>query len=142
MSELTINQSDHEGIQILELEGRLVFGDSELSFRAAIARLQDAKEVNVILDLKDTKEIDLDGLGALSLCATKLRESGGAMKLLNPNSAKLESSIFVKLETGFAVFTDQQEAIDSFFPGRTLPHFDILDFVEELKKHPTADVAS
>jgi hypothetical protein len=64
------------------------------------------------------------------------------MKLLNPNSAKLESSIFVKLETGFAVFTDQQEAIDSFFPGRTLPHFDILDFVEELKKHPTADVAS
>jgi anti-sigma B factor antagonist len=140
--DLVINQSVKEGIHILALQGSLVFGDSELSLRASITQLQEAKECNVILDLKDTSEIDLDGLGALSLCATNLRESGGAMKLLNPNSAKLDSGIFMKLETDFAVFTDQQEAIDSFFPDRTLPHFDILDFVEELKKHPIENAAS
>jgi anti-sigma B factor antagonist len=61
------------------------------------------------------------------------------MKLLNPDSSNLDSSILMKLESDFEVFTDQQDAIDSFFPDRATPHFDILDFVKELKKRPLSD---
>jgi anti-sigma B factor antagonist len=140
--DLTINQSVKEGIQILELQGKLVFGDAESSLLASIVRLQRAKEFNVVLDMKDTTEIDIDGLGTLFLCSTKLREAGGALKLLNPNSDKLDPNIFLMLQTDFRVFTDQQEAIDSFFPDRAIPKFDILDFVDNLKKHPSSDAAS
>jgi len=38
------------------------------------------------------------------------------------------------LATVFEIFTDEQDAVNSFFPDRKLKQFDILSFVQELKK--------
>jgi anti-sigma B factor antagonist len=39
-----------------------------------------------------------------------------------------------KLATVFDLFTDEQDAINSFFPDRAIKTFDILNFVEQMKK--------
>jgi len=39
-----------------------------------------------------------------------------------------------KLATVFDLFTDEQDAVNSFFPDREIKKFDILNFVEEMKK--------
>ncbi len=39
-----------------------------------------------------------------------------------------------KLATVFDLFTDEQDAVNSFFPDRAIKTFDILSFVEQMKK--------
>jgi hypothetical protein len=46
--------------------------------------------------------------------------------------------ILLKLDTVFDSFTSELDAIDSFFQDRVVPHFDILEFVEEQKKRSLA----
>ncbi len=78
--------------------------------------------------------MDSTGLGALVMAATTLRKSGGAIKLLNLNKRNLELLVLTKLATVFDLFTDEQDAVNSFFPDREIRAFDILSFVEQLKK--------
>jgi hypothetical protein len=91
--------------------------------------------------MQETYEVDLDGVDAIKLCGANLRDAGGALKLLSPCAAKLDSNTFLTLETNFEVFTDLQDAIDSFFPDRAVPQFDILTFAKGLKKHPLPDAS-
>jgi len=39
-----------------------------------------------------------------------------------------------KLATVFDLFTDEQDAVNSFYPDREIKKFDILNFVEQMKK--------
>jgi anti-sigma B factor antagonist len=68
------------------------------------------------------------------MCATTQRKAGGALKLLNLNRRNIELLVMTKLATVFDLFTDEQDAINSFFPDRAIKTFDILNFVEQMKK--------
>ena len=61
-------------------------------------------------------------------CLTK---AGGALKLMKVNKRNVELLALTKLHTIFEVFTEEQDAVNSFFPGREVKHFDILKFVSE-----------
>jgi anti-sigma B factor antagonist len=78
--------------------------------------------------------IDSTGLGTLVVCYNTLQKAGGALKLLNLNCRNTELLILTKLSTVFELFDDEQEAVNSFFPGREIRHFDILSFVEESRR--------
>jgi anti-sigma B factor antagonist len=65
--------------------------------------------------------------------------SGGALKLLNLNRDRFSLSLLTKLDTVFDVFTDEQDAIDSFFPDRAARHFDILEWVRGQEKRAEHD---
>jgi anti-sigma B factor antagonist len=39
-----------------------------------------------------------------------------------------------KLATVFETFNDEQDAVNSFFPDRKLNQFDILSFVQQMRK--------
>ena len=127
---LEIRDSLREGIYILSLKGRLTVGESN-SIREKINELIAAGHVNVILDLSDVDYVDSTGLGTMVICFTSLKKHGGALKLVNPNKRNVELLLLTKLHTIFQVFTDVQEAVNSFFPGREIKHFDILQFVKE-----------
>jgi len=63
--DLQLQQREKEGIQILDLHGRLIEGATEARLRAVIIELAEARTVNVILNFAGVTEIDTDGLGAL-----------------------------------------------------------------------------
>jgi len=126
---LEIQESSREGITILALKGRLTVGEAG-SVREAVQALAAAGKTKVVLDLSNVDYIDSTGLGALVICYTSLKRLDGAIKLVNPNKRNLELLLLTKLHTIFEVFTEVQDAINSFFPGRQIKHFDILSFVK------------
>lgn len=129
---LEIAQREREGIVILDMKGRLKAGDEATRFREKIAGL--AKASNAVLNLGGVDYIDSTGLGALVMCATSLRKAGGNMKLVNLNRRNIELLVMTKLATVFEIFTDEQDAVNSYFPDRKIRTFDILEFVQQMKK--------
>lgn len=134
--DLKLNQRESEGIRILDLHGRLIIGEPESMLRTEIIALANAKDVNVILNLEGVAAIDDDGLGALVFCWARIASSGGALKLLSRTRLHLSLMVVTKLATVFEFFTNEQEAVDSFFPDRAVRPYDILEFVEEQEKLP------
>jgi anti-sigma B factor antagonist len=134
-----LDQREKEGIWILDLRGHLIIGDSEAILRTAIVALAESRAVNVILNFAGVTEIDGDGLGALVFCHARIVRSGGVLKLL---SLPLHLSLMVltKLDTVFEVFTEEQDAVNSFFPDRAVRHYDILEWVQEQGKRQAPDL--
>ena len=130
---LEIEQTEREGVAILELKGRITAGPEVGAVREKIAGLDSAGERNVALDLAGVDYIDSTGLGALVLCALTLRKNGGALKLVHLNRRHLELLVMTKLTAVFDTFTDVQDAVNSFFPDRKINAFDILEFVHRMK---------
>ena len=131
---LEIQQKTHEGVVILDIKGRLTVGPEATQLRDQVSALAAAGSKNVILNLAEVDYIDSTGLGALVICATTLRKVGGDVKLLNLNKRNLELLVITKLATVFALFTDEQDAVNAFFPDREIKTFDILSFVQQLKR--------
>ena len=131
---LEIQQRTHEEVVILDIKGRLTLGPEATQLREQVSALAAAGSKNVILNLAEVNYIDSTGLGALVMCATTLRKAGGDVKLLNLNKRTLELLVITKLATVFALFTDEQDAVNSFFPDREIKAFDILSYVQQLKR--------
>src|SRR5215469_13092310 len=127
---LEIQESVREDIVVLAPKGRLTVGESN-SIREKINEVSAGGHVNVILDLTNVEYVDSTGLGTLVICYTSLKKQGGALKLVNPNKRNVELLLLTKLHTIFQVFNDVQAAVNSYFPGREIKHFDILQFVKE-----------
>jgi hypothetical protein len=89
--------------------------------------------VNVILNCEELNEIDEDGLGFLVACSTRLVKVGGALKLLNLRRDHLDLLVLARLEGAFDVFTDEISAVNSFFPERAVPSFDLLEYARRQK---------
>lgn len=131
---LEIQRKEHEGITILEMKGRVTVGPEATALREAVAAAIADGVRKLVLNLAQVDFIDSTGLGALVMCSTSLRKVGGTVKLLNLTRRNIELLVMTKLTTVFETFTDEQDAVNSFFPDRKLNQFDILSFVQQLKK--------
>ena len=134
---LEITQREYEGIQILDLKGRLTLGQEDLDFRSELERLLTAGMYRVALNLSDLRELDSTGLGTLLSALRKLRQAGGTLAIYNMHPAHIEQMVEAQLEAALEVFPTEQDAIDSFFPDRKIKTYDLLEFVEAVK--PASD---
>lgn len=126
---IEIRETDREGIVVLSLKGRLTVGEAQ-AIRDKVNELLAKGRNNIILDLGGVDYIDSTGLGSMVICFTTIKKSGGALKLLNLNKRNIELLLLTKLHTIFEVFSDEQDAVNSFFPDREIKRFDILQFVQ------------
>ena len=131
---LDIHQREREGVVILELKGRITVGKEAGALRDKVSALNEAGTRNIVLDLAGVDYIDSTGLGALVMCCTSLRRNGGNMRLLNLNRRNIELLVMTKLATVFEIFTDEQDAVNSYYPDRKIKTFDILSFVQQMNK--------
>jgi anti-sigma B factor antagonist len=131
---LDFQQREREGITVLDLNGRITVGPEASLLRETVARLSAEGKKNLVLELSKVDFIDSTGLGALVICATSLRKSGGNVKLVNLNRRNIELLVMTKLATVFEIFTDEQDAISSYYPDRKIKTFDILDFVQKMNE--------
>jgi anti-anti-sigma regulatory factor len=74
---LEIIGREQEGIEILNLNGRLTFGQEDLDFRSELDRLVKSVQLRVALNLADLRQLDTTGLGTLLFALAKLRKAGG-----------------------------------------------------------------
>ena len=82
------------------------------------------------MNLNDVSEIDTTGLGTLLFALGKLRKARGGLALVNLKPSHIELLVETQLATVFEVFKTDQDAINSFFPGREFHRYDILEFVQ------------
>jgi anti-sigma B factor antagonist len=127
---LEIATREKEGIVILDLDGRLTVGEESSRLREQISSTVAAGNKNAILNLEKVDYIDSTGLGTMVICYTTLRKAGGALKLANLDKRAIELLVLTKLATVFEIYTDEQDAVNSFFPNREIRRFDILSFVQ------------
>ena len=131
---LEIHRKEHEGVTILDMKGRITVGPEATALREAVAAAVTDGIRQLVLNLAQVDFIDSTGLGAVVMCSTTMRKAGGTVKLLNLNRRNIELLVMTKLATVFEIFTDEQDAVNSFFPDRKLNQFDILSFVQQMKK--------
>jgi anti-sigma B factor antagonist len=127
---LEIERQQTEGIVILRLRGRLVAGEEASTFRQLVTEEIERGNAKAILDLRAVDYIDSTGLGQLVAAHSAFEKAGGDLKLLNLSKRSAELLILTKLTTVFEMYDDEQGAVNSFFPGREVRHFDILEFVK------------
>ena len=126
---LEINQREQEGVQIIDLKGHLTFGPGDSHFRSELDKLVLAKQIRVVLNLEALGEIDTAGLGTLLFALAKLQKAGGGLALVNLKPLHIAVVLEAKLVAIFEVYKTDQDAINSFFPGREAQRYDILAFV-------------
>jgi anti-sigma B factor antagonist len=130
---LKITERQNSGIAVLDLEGRLVAGETATLLRDTLTRLAEAHHNRVVLQMSGVNYIDSTGLGSLVMCHATLGRLGGGLRLCRLTTRSLELLLLTKLTTVFELYEDEQNAVNSFFPGRTIQKFDILSFVESHK---------
>jgi len=126
-----ITKETKEGIVILGLQGRLIVGDSVSKLRETVNQQIAAGSTKVVLNLRDVDYIDSTGLGGMVICLTTLQKAGGGLKLVHVNRRNMELLELTNLTKIFGIFEDEQNAVNSFFPGREIKKFDVLSFVKE-----------
>lgn len=126
---LEIRRREQEGILILQLKGRLTFGPEDLLLNDELRYALAARSSHLVIDLGGVDKIDSAGLGTLLYARAELRKAGGGLALANLHPAHMKALLVARLETVFDVFADAQDAVNSFFPDRKVPHYDLLELV-------------
>lgn len=130
---LEIHERETEGIRIIDLKGRLTAGEAG-AVRDRVRELLTTGAKQFIFNLQEVDYIDSTGLGAMVMCYTGVEKAGGGLKLLSLNRRNVELLVLTKLTTVFELFSEEQDAVNSFFPNREIRHFDILDFVRRQRE--------
>ncbi len=128
---LEIKRREREGIDLLDLNGRITAGKDVAAFRAAVEQVSGTPP-RLVLNMKGVDYVDSTGLGALVMCANRISQLKGAAKLAEVNRRNIELLVMTKIDTIFEIFDDETEAVNSFFPERAIRRFDILSFVRHL----------
>ena len=128
------NLREKEGITIVDLQGRLMVGDTATRLREQTRSLIAGGKKDLVLNLAGVDYIDSTGLGCMVICYTTLQKAGGTLKLIKLNRRNIELLLLTKLSTIFEIFGEEQDAINSFFPEREIKRFDILSFVQQQKE--------
>lgn len=131
---LEISQREREGVVLLDLKGRITIGSEASAFREAFEKIGAQPGSRLLLNMLAVDYVDSTGLGAMVMCSNHLKNSNGVAKLVNVNRRNIELLVMTKIDAIFEVFEDETDAINSFFPGRTVKRFDILSFVRQMNE--------
>jgi anti-sigma B factor antagonist len=132
---LEVHQREKEGIAILDLKGKLVLGGGDIALRDFVQGLLDGGDRKLALNLAQISEIDTAGNGVLLFISAEYGKAEGKLVLFNIAHSHGKLYEMARLETVIEIYRDELDAINSFFPGRTPPHYDILEYVESQPPH-------
>lgn len=131
---LEIHHREREGIEILDLKGRITIGEEDLLLRDELQRLIKSGKRKVILNLQEISLIDSVGVGTLIYARTTLGNLGGGLALVNLKLSHLELFLLLKLEVVFDIYHEELDAVNSFFPERVVNRVDVLSLVQYLRE--------
>lgn len=129
---LSITLTEKEGIQALELEGRLTLGSEEVIFRDSMEAVLAQGKNRIVVDLREVIEIDDVGMESLITAQAKCRDAGGNLVLANLHPALIQPLTTGKLKASLDVFGSEQEGINSFFPNRCVAPVDLSRYIKRL----------
>lgn len=110
---LKISTRDVNGITVIDLSGRIVFGDEAAMLRDKVKSLVPINS-RLILNLSQVSYIDSGGIGTLVSLFTTARAAGGDIKLVNLTKRVGDLLQITKLITVFETFDNENQAVQAF----------------------------
>jgi anti-sigma B factor antagonist len=111
---LRISARKFEDVTILDVQGRIVIGETSDSFGAALRELAQSKPCNVLVNLAEVTQVDSSGISALVKSFVTLRRDGGALKILHPIGAVRDVLDVTGLVNCLPTYADEAKALASF----------------------------
>jgi anti-sigma B factor antagonist len=111
---MKISERQAGDITILDVEGRVMFGDGEENFRDAVTRLIEAGRVKLVINMAGVPYIDSAGISQLVRAFVTAGNRGGRMKLLHLSRRVRELLSITRLLTVWEAFDSEEEAVGSF----------------------------
>ena len=105
---------DVSGVNVLDIEGRIVLGEESSSFREKVKSLLAAGKKKIVLNVANVTYIDSTGLGTLVATFHSARSQGATLKLTNLGSKFKDMLQVTKLMTVFDTYDSELAAIQSF----------------------------
>lgn len=111
---MKISEREAGDITILDIEGRIMFGDGEENFREAVTRMIDAGRVKLVLNMAEVPYIDSAGISQLVRTFVTAGKMGGRMKLLHLTKRVRELLNITRLLTVWEAYESEEDAVGSF----------------------------
>lgn len=111
---MTITERRIGDVTVLQLGGRIVFGDGAGELRARLNDLLDEARLKFLLDLRGVTYIDSFGVGVIAAKFVSVRRKGGDIKLLSlsPRTHRvMKISGLLKI---FQSFESEEDGLRSF----------------------------
>jgi anti-sigma B factor antagonist len=106
-----------EGVIIVDLRGRIDFGDGSTRLREILGDLVTRGTKNVLLNMKDVDFVDSSGIGEMVRGHVQLAKIGGQLKLVNLSKHVTMLLQVTRLNKVFEIFDNELDGIKSFAPG-------------------------
>jgi anti-sigma B factor antagonist len=103
-----------DGVDVLDIEGRIVLGEESNAFREKVKGLLAAGKKKIVLNLAQVGYIDSAGLGTLVATFHSARSQGATLKLTNLGTKFKEVLQVTKLMTVFDTYDNEAAAVKSF----------------------------
>lgn len=103
-----------DGVDVVEIEGRIVLGEESNTFREKVKSLLAAGNKKVVLNMAQVSYIDSAGLGTLVATFHSAKTQGATLKLANLGTKFKEVLQVTKLMTVFDTYDSETAAIQSF----------------------------
>jgi anti-sigma B factor antagonist len=111
---MKISERQAGDVTILDVEGRIMFGEGEESFRDAVTRLIESGRVKLVLNMAEVPYMDSAGISQLVRTFVTAGNRGGRMKLLHLTRRVRELLTITRLLTVWEAFEAEEEAVGSF----------------------------
>jgi anti-sigma B factor antagonist len=104
-------------VVIVDLDGQIRIGETNINLHKTIQDLVAGGERKVLLNMANVTHIDSSVLGELIAGHVTLENNGGQLKLVKLTERVSELIMITKLLTVFDVFENEADAIASFSTG-------------------------
>jgi len=111
---MKMNQSETDGVIVLELSGKIMGGPDATLLNEKLYEFIEAGKTKVVADLKKVDWMNSSGLGILIGGLTTMRNNGGDLKLANITDRIQSLLMITKLLTVFETFDTTEKAVASF----------------------------
>jgi anti-anti-sigma factor len=115
---VNIGTREQDGIVIIDVSGHLSTTAAQLS--AEVKQRLEVGQNRIILNLGGATYVDSIWLGTIVSTFTALHRAGGTLKLLSVPTRIMQLLVLTKLALVFDIFTNEEDAVNSFFPSRPL----------------------
>lgn len=101
-------------VAVVDFSGKITLGEGSATLRRMVQELIQNGNAKILLNLGDVDYIDSSGIGELVNAFTKVRDSGGEMKLVNLTRRVHDLLQIARLVTVFDVQANEPTALASF----------------------------
>ena len=106
-----------EGVSIVDLRGRIDFGDGSTRLREILGELVTRGRKKVLLNMQEVDFVDSSGIGEMVRGHVQLAKIGGQLKLVNLSKHVNMLLQVTRLNKVFEIFDNELDGIKSFASG-------------------------